>query len=161
MSRRKQITVVGSGGKVLDEVYGMAERIGERIAERGAVLVCGGRGGIMEAACRGAKRKGGLTVGILPHGPDEANPYVDVAIATGMGDGRNVINVMSGDAVIAIAGEAGTLSEIALALKIGKKVIAVGTSGGVSAKLAGKIIGDRQVIEAKSAEEAVELALAS
>lgn len=159
MSRRKQITVIGGGGRVPDDVDQIAERVGELIAERGAVLICGGRGGVMEAACRGAKRKGGLTIGILPDGIEGANPYVDITIVTEMGDARNVINVKSADAVIAIHGEAGTLSEIALALKAGKKVIGIRTSGGVSAKLAGETIGEQRVLSADSAEGAVDLAL--
>jgi len=159
MPRRKQITVVGSGGRVPPQVSEIAERVGELVVERGAVLICGGKGGMMEAACRGAKRKGGLTIGILPNGIEEANPYVDIAIVTEMGDARNIINVKSADAVIAVHGEAGTMSEIALALKAGKKVVAIKTSGGISAKLASQVIGDKQILSAASADEAVDLAL--
>jgi uncharacterized protein (TIGR00725 family) len=102
--------------------------VGRLVAERGAVLVCGGRGGAMEAACRGAKQAGGLTVGILP-GSDrsDANPYVDVALPTGLGEARNALVVRAADAVIAIGGGYGTLSEIALALKAGKPVIGLDT----------------------------------
>jgi len=159
MPRKKQITVVGSGGGVPPEVCEIAERVGELLAERDAVLICGGKGGVMEAACRGAKRRGGLTVGILPNGIEEANPYVDIAIVTAMGEARNAINVKSADAVIALHGEAGTLSEIALALKAGKKVIAIKTSGGISAKLASQVIGNEPILTAVSADEAVNLAL--
>jgi hypothetical protein len=102
--------------------------VGRLVAERGAVVVCGGLGGTMEAACRGAKQAGGTTVGILP-GLDrsQANPFVDVALPTGLGEARNVLVVRAADAVIAIGGGYGTLSEIALALKAGKRVIGLGT----------------------------------
>jgi uncharacterized protein (TIGR00725 family) len=92
------------------------------------VVVCGGLGGVMEAACRGAKDAGGTTVGILP-GSDRAaaNPFVDVAIPTGLGEARNALVVRAADALIAVGGGYGTLSEIALALKAGKPVVGVGT----------------------------------
>jgi uncharacterized protein (TIGR00725 family) len=92
------------------------------------VLICGGLGGVMEAACRGAKQTGGTTVGILP-GDDRsaANPYVDIVIPTGLGEARNAIVVRSADALIAIGGAYGTLSEIAFALKAGKRVVGLGT----------------------------------
>jgi uncharacterized protein (TIGR00725 family) len=101
-----------------------AEPVGRLVAERGAVLVCGGLGGAMEAACRGAKEAGGTTVGLLP-GPDRAgaNPYVDVALPTGLAQGRNFLIVHAADALIAVGGGYGTLSEIALALRLGKPVI--------------------------------------
>ena len=92
------------------------------------MLVCGGRGGVMEAACRGAKASGGTTVGILPGGDRaDANPYVDIAFATGMGELRNGLIVRTVDALIAIGGEFGTLSEVALALKAGKPVVGLGS----------------------------------
>ena len=99
-------------------------RSGRELARAGAVLVCGGLGGAMEAACRGAKAEGGTTLGILP-GADRAaaNPYVDVAVATGLGEARNALVVRAADAVIAVAGGYGTLSEIALALRAGKPVV--------------------------------------
>ncbi len=110
------------------EVSALARHIGREIARRGAVLVCGGRGGVMEAACAGAKEGGGLTVGILP-GRDrhEANRYVDVPIATGLGEARNAIVVGTSDAVVALSGGYGTLSEIGLALKMGRPVVGLGT----------------------------------
>ncbi len=105
-----------------------AEAVGRGLAERGAVVVCGGLGGAMEAACRGAKEAGGTTVGILP-GSDRsaANAWVDVAVATGLGEARNAVVVRSADAVIAVAGSYGTLSEIALALRAGTPVVGLGT----------------------------------
>ena len=98
------------------------------MAESGAVLVCGGRGGVMEAACRGAKAAGGLTIGILP-GVDRggANAFVDVPIVTGMGEARNAIVARTAQAVIAIGGSYGTLSEIAFALRFGVPVVGLGT----------------------------------
>ncbi|MCK4928993.1 MAG: TIGR00725 family protein, partial [Methanosarcinales archaeon] len=93
---------------------------------RGAVLVCGGRGGVMEAACRGARDGGGTTVGLVPtQQKDDANPYVDIVIVTGMGHARNAIVAASSDVLIAVGGEYGTLSEIALGLKMGKTVISL------------------------------------
>jgi uncharacterized protein (TIGR00725 family) len=105
-----------------------AERVGAGIAERGAWLVCGGLGGVMDAACKGAKSAGGKTIAILP-GMDrkEANPYVDVAIPTGMGEMRNALLVRSSDAIIAVSGEFGTLSEIAFALRTGVPVVGLDT----------------------------------
>jgi uncharacterized protein (TIGR00725 family) len=102
--------------------------VGRLVAERGAVLVCGGLGGTMEAACRGAKGAGGRTVGLLP-GVDRsaANPFVDVAIPTGLGEARNAVVVRAADVLIAVGGGYGTLSEIALALRAGKRVIGLGT----------------------------------
>jgi uncharacterized protein (TIGR00725 family) len=118
------VAVIGPG----DEPTVAAAEVGRLIAEQGAVLVCGGRGGAMEAACHGAKEAGGLTVGILP-GSDrsEANPFVDVVLPTGLGEARNALVVAAADVVIAIGGGYGTLSEIALALKVGKRVIGLGT----------------------------------
>jgi uncharacterized protein (TIGR00725 family) len=118
------VAVVGPG----DEPTAAAADVGRLVAERGAVLVCGGLGGAMEAACRGAKQAEGVTVGILP-GSDrsDANPYVDVALPTGLGEARNALVVRAADVVIAIGGGYGTLSEIALALKAGKRVIGLDT----------------------------------
>jgi uncharacterized protein (TIGR00725 family) len=102
--------------------------VGRLLAEHGAVLVCGGLGGTMEAACRGAKQAGGTTVGLLPgESRSDANRFVDVAIPTGLGEARNALVVRSADVVVAVGGGYGTLSEIALALKIGKRVVGLGT----------------------------------
>ncbi len=110
------------------EVAAQAESIGRLLARAGAILVCGGLGGVMQAACRGAAAQGGTSIGILP-GPDRAaaNPYLTWSIPTGMGEMRNALIVRSADAVIAVAGEFGTLSEIALALKTGVPVVGLGT----------------------------------
>lgn len=124
---RKRIGVIG-GSRATKKHLDMAAEVGRLIAEKGAVLICGGLAGVMEAACRAAKKAGGLTVGILPGGnPAEANPYVDIPIATGMGYTRNALVVMNAEALIAIDGEYGTLSEIAYARVQGKTVIGLDT----------------------------------
>jgi uncharacterized protein (TIGR00725 family) len=106
----------------------MAEAVGSELARRGVAVVCGGRGGVMEAACRGAREAGGLTVGILPGvSGAEGNPHLSLAIPSGLGHARNTLVVLAGEAVIAIGGGAGTLSEIAIALKLGKDVIGLCT----------------------------------
>lgn len=105
-----------------------AEETGRLIAQSGWVLVCGGLTGVMEAACRGARNAGGLTVGILPNDDrDEANPYVTIAVPTGLGQGRNVVIALMADALIAVGGGFGTLSEIGHALRAGKPVIGLRT----------------------------------
>jgi uncharacterized protein (TIGR00725 family) len=122
-----QIAVVG-GSVVPPATAGVAEMVGARLAAAGAVVVCGGLGGVMEAACRGARSAGGLTVGLLPGlDPRGANPWVEVIIPTGLGEARNLLVVRSAAAVIAIDGEYGTLSEIAFALRVGTPVVGVGT----------------------------------
>jgi len=122
------IAVIGGGGDVAPGPSAMADTVGHAIAEAGAVLVCGGLDGVMEAACRGAHRAGGITVGILP-GRDRgaANAHVDIAIPTGLGEARNALVVRAADAVVAVAGEYGTLSEIALALQAGIPVVGLDT----------------------------------
>jgi uncharacterized protein (TIGR00725 family) len=121
------VAVVGDG-RCSAEVAALAEAVGRELAQRGAILLCGGLGGVMEAACRGAKAAGGLTIGILPGTRrHDANPYVDIPIVTGMGEARNVLVVQSAQAVIAVHGEYGTLSEIAHALKLGIPVIGLQT----------------------------------
>jgi uncharacterized protein (TIGR00725 family) len=121
------IGVIGSG-EPHPETDRVAERIGAAIARSGAVLVCGGLGGVMAAACRGAAESGGVTIGLLP-GEDrsEANQWVTVPIATGLGEARNTLVVRAADALVAIGGGYGTLSEVALALKIGRPVVGVAT----------------------------------
>ena len=142
------IAVVG-GSAPSEETAALAEQVGRRIAERGAVLVCGGLGGVMEAAARGAKSAGGLTLGILPgYDPASANPYIDLPICTGMGHARNVIIAATAGALIALEGAYGTLSEIALGLKLGRRVVGLGRRENP--------VG---VLPARSPEEAVRLAL--
>lgn len=123
----KYISVIGAG--ICDtRTATAAEEIGRLIARAGAVLVCGGLGGVMEAACRGAREEGGVTIGILPGlDREDANPYIDHAICTGVGHARNLAVAASGDAVIAVGGEFGTLSEIGLARKAGRRVVLLGS----------------------------------
>jgi hypothetical protein len=122
-----QIAVIG-GSEPTPQVAARAETVGAALAGAGAVIVCGGLGGVMAATCRGAKSAGGVTVGILPgDDPPAANQWVDVVIATGLGEARNALVVGSAAAVIAVDGEYGTLSEIALALRAGIPVVGLGT----------------------------------
>ena len=124
---KKIIAVIG-GRRTEKALLLEAEEIGRLIAKKGANLVCGGLGGVMEAASRGAKLEGGLTVGILPHdNSKEANQHIDFPVATGLGIGRNVIIARTADALIAVGGEYGTLSEIAFALQMGKPVVGIKT----------------------------------
>lgn len=150
------VAVIGAGepDEALEQ---LAEEVGRAVARRGARLVTGGLGGVMEAASRGARSEGGLTVGILP-GIDRrsANPHLDVALPTGMGEMRNTLIVRSADAVIAVGGEFGTLSEIAFALKTGVPVVGLQTW-----ELAkqGRVVTAFPVVD--SPAEAVEVALKS
>jgi uncharacterized protein (TIGR00725 family) len=117
MDTSKTIAIIGARA-CDDEFRRIAEQMGGLLAENGYMIICGGLGGVMEAACKGAKAKNGTTIGILPgENPDDANSYVDVAIATGMGISRNLIIIRSAIAVIAITGGFGTLSELAFALQ--------------------------------------------
>lgn len=156
MAERTHRLVVGVMGAAScgEETAALAERVGSLLADRGAVVLCGGRGGVMEAAARGARSRGGLVVGVLPgRDADDSppNPSVDVAIFTGMGDGRNWVNACSSDAIVAIAGGWGTLSEIALARKIGRPVVLL-RSWPLAA-----LDGEAELPVASTAEQAVEM----
>jgi hypothetical protein len=121
------IGVIGGSAPTAEE-QSLAEAVGRRLAEEGAVVICGGRGGVMEAVCRGAKGAGGLTIGILPGvSRRQANPYVDIPIVTGIGEARNAIITRTAEAVIAVGGSYGTLSEIAFALAFGTPLVGLGT----------------------------------
>ncbi|MEW6214053.1 MAG: TIGR00725 family protein [Nitrospirota bacterium] len=125
--RQKIIAVIGAGSAD-ESILKIAEEAGRLIARKNAILICGGLCGVMEAAARGAKSEGGITVGILPQNhKHEANPYIDIPVATGFGEGRNVVIARTADAMIAVGGEYGTLSEIAFGLKMGKPVIGINT----------------------------------
>jgi len=129
MSEKKKrfIAVIG-GGQCSKGEARLAEEVGRELAKRGAILVCGGLGGVMEAACKGASSEGGVTIGILPGDNRQlANPHVQIPIVTGMGHARNIAVVKSAEAVIAICGSYGTLSEIAHALQSGIPVIGLNT----------------------------------
>jgi uncharacterized protein (TIGR00725 family) len=158
MVKRTIIGVMG-GGRVSPEAADTAYRLGELVAAEGWVLLNGGRAaGVMEASARGAADRGGLTVGILPdRTPEAASDAINLPICTGMGDARNCINVLSSDVVIACQGGGGTLSEVALALKNGKPVIALGfDAGGALAPW----VREGLLVEAKTPEEAVAIARA-
>src|SRR5581483_3976079 len=129
LTAQPYVAVVGPGeGAAAPDQLEAAEEVGRLLAAAGAVVVCGGLGGAMEAACRGAKSAGGTTLGILP-GRDRAgaNRFVDLAVATGLGEARNALVVRAADALVAVGGGYGTLSEIALALKAGTPVVGLGT----------------------------------
>lgn len=146
---RKPVIAVCGAGDCDESVARAAEEVGRLIAESGAVLVCGGLGGVMEAAARGASEAGGLTIGVLP-GPEraDANLWISAAVATDMGHARNAVIVRTADAVVAVGGAYGTLSEIALALKMGKPVVSLGSW---------EVTSD--VIGVQNPEEAVKIAL--
>lgn len=154
MERTELIAVIG-GSTPSDDSLAMAERVGHLLADQGMGVVCGGLSGIMEAVCRGARESGGLTVGILPTSrAEDANPYVQVVIPTGIGIARNPVVVRSGKAVIAIDGSYGTLTEIAFALAEDIPVIALD-----SWEIAIGGQNETKIHRAKSPEDAVEMAL--
>jgi len=144
---KPRVAVIG-GNNPDQESLKMAYRVGQLLAEKGAILVCGGLGGVMEEAARGHRESGGISLGILPgRDPEEANKYIDIPIATGIGYNRNSMVVLNAQAVIAIDGEYGTLSEIAFARIFARKVIGLRTWE------------IRGIIPALTPEEAVALAL--
>ena len=150
------IAVIGSS-RCSPEEAKLAEAVGEELAKQGAILICGGLGGVMEAACKGARAKGGITVGILPgDSRSAANPYVHIPIVTGIGYARNLIVVKSAQAVIAISGSYGTLSEIAHALQNNIPVIGLNTW---SLSLNEQV--DKSIMRAQNPREAVEKAIAA
>ncbi|AXR76400.1 TIGR00725 family protein [Natrarchaeobaculum sulfurireducens] len=147
-----RISVIG-GGSIPDESRTVATAVGRELATRGLTVVCGGRGGTMEAVCRGAKAEGGSTIGILPGERREAaNEYVDVAIATGLGHARNALVPLNGDAVIALSGGHGTLTELGFAGIYDRPVVGLGTHD---------VPGLETVETAEAAVDAVEAALES
>jgi uncharacterized protein (TIGR00725 family) len=158
--RKRQVAVIGSSGVELDSETGrLGGEVGRLLAEAGVTVVCGGMGGVMEAACRGANTAGGEAIGIVPgHDVGEANEFCTHVVATGIGHARNLAVVSSGDVVIAIGGEWGTLSEIGFARAIGRSVIALR-----SWELSGRegMADAPGVTVAESAREAVDLALAA
>jgi uncharacterized protein (TIGR00725 family) len=156
MTGTVQIAVIGAG-RADDDVRSLAAEVGRRLADAGAVVVCGGLGGVMEAAARGARGAGGDVIGILPgDDPAAANEHVTHVVATGAGEARNLAVVASASAVIAVGGEWGTLAEIAFARRLGRPVVALG-SWRVSG--AGAMADAPGVETADDAAEAVQLAL--
>lgn len=148
--KRIQISVVGAAEAPPRE-FEAACQLGRLLAERGCTVVCGGLGGVMEAVARGTSEAGGTTIGILPgESRGEANPWIEHAVATGIGHARNLAVVASGDAVIAIGGAWGTASEIALARKLGRPVVVLGV---------GPEIAGEGIVRARTPADAVDLAL--
>jgi len=158
VTRRPQIAVIGKGAPDA-ELASLAEEVGRRIADGGAVLVCGGMGGVMEAASRGAREAGGDVIGIVPtEDTAAANPYVTHAVATGIGHARNLAVVASADAVIAIGGEWGTLAEIGFARRLGRTVA---TLRSWTVTGSGEMEGGPGIEQVADPAAAVEIALAA
>jgi len=160
------MSVIGSGDDALSpQIAKIAYEVGSEIASRGAVLICGGLGGVMAEAAKGAKENGGLTIGILPgEDPGSANPFIDITLPTGLGFARNVLVAYSGDAVIAISGRLGTLSEISYAILKKKPVIGIHTWN--LEQLSGRMPSNEaqaykdNIIRCENAKEAVDRAFA-
>jgi uncharacterized protein (TIGR00725 family) len=156
VTRRRQVSVIGAS-EGDDELLAKAEAIGRGLAEAGLTIVCGGLGGVMEAASKGATEAGGEAIGILPYQSlDDGNQYLTHAIATGIGQARNLAVVASGEVVVAVGGSWGTLSEIGFARKLGRPVISVDSWG---LERAGEELGIVDVDSAAGAVEAVAEAL--
>ncbi|MGB2815563.1 MAG: TIGR00725 family protein [Dehalococcoidales bacterium] len=155
MTEQKRFIAVIGGSDCTPEEARLAEEVGRGLARNGAVLICGGLGGVMEAACKGASAEGGLTVGILPGGSRQAaNPYVNIPIVTNLGEARNVIVVKSAEAIIAIGGGYGTLSELGHALRNDTPVIGLNTWS-----LSRKERPDNSIVPARNPADAVKKAL--
>ena len=158
---KRAISVIGGSESSSDNLE-IAEELGREIAKRDIVLICGGLGGIMEYACKGAKAENGLTIGITPFdSKDASNDYLDFVIPTGLGYARNFLVAKAGDVVIAIDGSAGTLSEMAIAWFSDRPIIAIAPTGGWAQRLSGIKIDERRsdmIHEASDPAEAVELA---
>ena len=151
-----RIGVIG-GSNPPEEIIETAKETGRLIAKAGAILVCGGLGGVMEAVSKGAKEEGGLTIGILPgQNRKDANRYIDIALATGLGYSRNILVVLNSDALIAIDGSYGTLSEISYALIYKKPLFGLGTW-----KLYQNQREDKRIVYCSSPQEAVQKAIQS
>ncbi len=167
MSVPIQIGVIGAGGEISEDVKTQAEDVGRLIAQNGGVLFCGGLGSVMEYAAKGAKMNKGLTIGILPTEEKRANEFIDILIPTDLGYSRNTIVVLASDAVIAINGSTGTLSEIAMAMNYKIPVIVLKGSGGVADLFSKLHSGDEYQIPwpkdkiqiANNPKEAVEMAI--
>jgi uncharacterized protein (TIGR00725 family) len=160
--RKSQIAVIGYNKEnCTDEARNLALQVGREIARSGSVLICGGLGGVMEAACKGAKENNGLTIGIIPQQDSSfANEFCDIVICTGMGFARDLIVATSADGIIAVGGGVGTLIELAVGYMIKKTMVVVSGTGGVSEMYAGKFLDDRRLtplILADDAYSAVQL----
>ncbi len=160
MTRRVQISVVGFDADSCTEVAREAAyRVGRAIAKEGGIVVCGGLGGVMEAASKGALDEGGHSVGIIPSADsNQANRYCEFVIATGLGRSRNFVVAYSGDAMVVVGGGAGTLTEAAAAYQVAKPIVAVKGTGGVADAWAGKYLDDRRtrmILGGSNPEDAV------
>lgn len=162
--RKLQIAVIGYNKDCTDGASKAAYEVGKEIARVGAVLVCGGLGGVMDYACRGAKENGGTTIGIIPQEEfSYANQYCDIVICTGIGYARDFIVASSADGIIAVGGGVGTLIEMGVGYMTKKTIVAMAGSGGVADMYGGKFLDERQrvpVMFAKDAKSAVEAILA-
>src|SRR2546428_14114817 len=152
LKKLTQILVIGSDGDHCQpQMYEAAKLVGDQIAARGAVLVTGGLGGVMEAASKGAKERGGLVVGIIPHEEmSYANPFCDIIVPTGLGFARNYVTAYSADSVIVVGGGAGPLVEACGAYQKGKSIDALTGSGGTADNIAAATVNDRNVVKAVS-----------
>ncbi|HEV2390366.1 MAG TPA: TIGR00725 family protein [Nitrososphaerales archaeon] len=164
MGRGVQISVVGYDADACTEVAREAAyRVGRAIAKGGATVVCGGLGGVMEAACKGARDAGGHSVGIIPTSDfSQANQYCEFVVATGIGMSRNFVVAYSGDAMIVVGGGAGTISEVAAAYRVSKPIITVKGTGGVADEWAGRYLDARRtrlILAGSSPEDAVKKAM--
>jgi uncharacterized protein (TIGR00725 family) len=163
--RKLQIAVIGYNKDCTDNAKKVAYEVGKEVARAGAVLVCGGLGGVMESACRGAKENDGTTVGIIPQEEfSYANQYCDIVLCTGIGYARDFIVASSGDGIIAVGGGVGTLIELGVGYMTKKTIVAIAGSGGVADMYGGKFLDERNrvpVLVAKDAKTAVDLILAA
>jgi uncharacterized protein (TIGR00725 family) len=162
--RAKQVLVIGYGSDhCTGRAYEIAYKVGKEVASRGAVLITGGLGGVMEAASKGARDRSGLVVGIIPQDEKHyANTYCDVVVPTGMGHTRNFITAYSADAVIVVGGGVGTAIEVRVAYLKAKPIVAIKSSGGTADRIAGTYLDDRRLVKVEFEEEperAVERAL--
>lgn len=163
--RKLQIAVIGYNKDCTDSTKKVAYEVGREIARAGAVLVCGGLGGVMESACKGAKENGGTTVGIIPQEEfSYANQYCDVVVCTGIGYARDFIVATSADGIIVVGGGVGTLIELGVGYMTKKTIVAMTGSGGMADMYGGKFLDERQMVPitiAKDAKTAVEVILAA
>ncbi len=151
--RKFQIAVIGyNGDRCSDNARKMAYETGKEIARVGAVLVCGGLGGVMEAACKGAKEAGGTTVGIIPQEDfSHANKYCDIVICSTIGFARDFIVSSSSDGIIAVGGGVGTLTELSIGYMMKKPMVAISGSGGISDSYGGRFLDERKRVQIKTA----------
>jgi uncharacterized protein (TIGR00725 family) len=162
--RKYQIAVIGyNKDRCTDHSRNIAFEVGKEIARSGSILICGGLGGVMEAACRGAKENDGLTIGIIPQEEFSfANKFCDIVICTGIGFARDIIVATSADGIIAIGGGVGTMIELAVGYLKNKLMVVVAGSGGVSEMYGGKFLDERKIVPlmiAKDAHSAVQMVL--